>query len=73
MIKRWLLVKLRKKKGLTIQNVADDLNTNYSVIWRIERLPKHNAEINTLIKLANYYEVSLDSLIMQDADLQKNY
>ena len=56
------LKELRKEKGLTQQKVADSLNIsqpNYRRWESGERLPS----VETLVMLADYFEVSIDYLL----------
>ena len=56
-----VLIKLRKEKGLTQQQMADMLNITQQAYGHYEsgkRLP----DIKTLVKIADFYGVSLDML-----------
>ena len=56
-----VLIELRKNKGLTQQQLADMLNITQQAYGHYEsgkRLP----DIKTLIKIADFYNISLDIL-----------
>lgn len=53
---------LREKKGLTQQRLAIELNMNQNTVSRYES-GKRQADYNTLIKIADYFDVSLDYLL----------
>lgn len=56
------LKELRLKKGLNQKEIANELNIEYQNYNKYE-LNKNEPNIATLIKLANYYDVSLDFLV----------
>lgn len=56
------LKELRKNSNLTQEEVAKMLNTNQVTYGRYE-LETSEPNIETLIKLADYYDVSLDYLV----------
>ena len=56
------LVEIRKKKGYSQLKVAMDLNISREALSYYEN-GKRNPDINTLIKLSNYFNVSIDYLI----------
>ncbi len=53
---------LREKKGLTQQRLAIELNMNQNTVSRYES-GKRQADYTTLIKIADYFDVSLDYLL----------
>ncbi len=55
------LQKIRKEKGKTQKEVAKDLYIDVTTMCNYEK-GKSEPSINTLISLANYYDVSLDYL-----------
>ncbi len=55
------LLELRKNAGLTQSEIAKVINTS-SVNYNRYELEKVNPDIQTLIKLADYYGVTLDYL-----------
>ncbi len=56
------LKELRKKKKISQLKLALDLNLNQNTISRYENLERE-ADYDTLIKLANYFNVSIDYLL----------
>lgn len=56
------LRELRKSQGFTLKNVADALNTSNQVISRYE-LGQTEPDFTTLIKIANFFNVSVDYLL----------
>lgn len=56
------LKELRKKNNVTLQKLADYLHTGTSTICQYET-GKREASFDTLTKLANYFNVSVDYLI----------
>ncbi len=56
------LKELRKKKKISQLKLALDLNMNQNSISRYENLERE-ADYNTLIKFADYFNVSLDYLL----------
>lgn len=53
---------LRKKKRISQLKLALDLNMNQNTISRYENMERE-ADYETLIKLADYFNVSLDYLL----------
>lgn len=56
------LKELRKKKKLSQLKLAIDLNMNQNTISRYENLERE-ADYQTLIRFADYFDVSLDYLL----------
>lgn len=56
------LKKLRKEKNISQLKLALDLNMNQNAISRYENMERE-ADYETLIKFADYFEVSLDYLL----------
>ncbi len=56
------LKKLRKEKKISQLKLAMDLNMNQNTVSRYENLERE-ADYETLIKFADYFEVSLDYLL----------
>jgi len=56
------LKKLRKERNISQLKLAIDLNMNQNTISRYENLERE-ADYETLIKLADYFGVSLDYLM----------
>ena len=61
------LKELRKKKGITQLRLATELNTTQNTINRYET-GEHEPGIAELIKLADYFNVSVDYLIGRTDD-----
>lgn len=58
------LRQLRKERGISQLKLAMDLDMNQNSISRYET-GAHEADYDTLIKLANYFDVSIDYLLEQ--------
>ena len=56
------LVEIRKKKGYSQQKVAMDLNISREALSYYET-GKRNPDLNMLITLSKYFNVSIDYLI----------
>ena len=56
------LKEIRKSKGISQQKMAMDLNTNQNTISRYET-GEREPGINELIKIADYFNVSVDYLL----------
>ena len=56
-----VLKKVRREKGLTQKDVADDLNVSQSYISAVE-LGKRTASADFVIKLVKYYRISYESV-----------
>ena len=63
------LKKLRKEKNISQLKLALDLNMNQNTISRYEN-GEREADYETLIKFADYFDVSLDYLLGR-SDKQK--
>ena len=61
------LKELRKKKHITQQKLALDLNMNQNTISRYEN-GEREADHKTLILLADYFAVSIDYLLERTDD-----
>ena len=59
------LKELRKKKRISQQRLATELNMNQSTISRYENVSRQ-ADYDTLIKFADYFGVTLDYLLGRD-------
>ena len=66
------LREIRKSKGISQLKMAIDLNTNQNTISRYET-GKREPDINELIKIADYLNVSIDYLLERtnNPDVQK--
>ena len=56
------LKELRKKRKISQLKLALDLNMNQNTISRYENMERQ-ADYNTLIRFADYFDVSLDYLL----------
>ena len=56
------LKKLRKERNISQLKLALDLNMNQNTVSRYENMERE-ADYETLIKIADYFEVSLDYLL----------
>lgn len=56
------LKELRKKRRISQLKLAFDLNMNQNTISRYENMERE-ADYKTLIKIADYFDVSLDYLL----------
>lgn len=59
---RFRLQQLRKEKNISQLKLALDLNMNQNTISRYENLERE-ADYKTLIKIADYFHVSIDYLL----------
>jgi transcriptional regulator with XRE-family HTH domain len=57
------LKQLRKKAGWSQQKLAENASLSYNVITKIEQGAAKNPNIQTMIKLANAFQISLDELV----------
>lgn len=58
------LKQLREARGISQLKLAMDLSMNQNTISRYET-GVHEADYDTLIRLANYFDVSIDYLLEQ--------
>ena len=65
------LKELRKQKRISQQTLAFDLNINQNSVSRYEN-GEREADYDTLIKLANYFKVSIDYLLEQTSNPKRN-
>lgn len=68
------LKELRKTKGISQLKLAIDLNTNQNTISRYET-GEREPGINELIKIADYFNVSIDYLLERtnNPDINKSW
>jgi len=57
------LVKIRKQKGWSQEKLAVESGISYNTIIKIERGGIKNPKIETVIKLADAFGVSIDKLV----------
>ncbi|KRM83082.1 transcriptional regulator [Limosilactobacillus coleohominis DSM 14060] len=60
----------RKKRGLTQSVVAKNLYVTRQTISNWEQ-GKSYPDLNTLVKISDFYQISIDSLLREDQDLQE--
>lgn len=65
------LKELRKSKGISQLKLALALNTNQNTISRYET-GEREPDINTLIQIADYFNVSIDYLLERTENPQVN-
>lgn len=58
------LISLRESRGLSNADLAEKLDLSPATITRLEN-GERNASIKTLKKLASFYNVSVDKLLVQ--------
>lgn len=66
------LKEIRKKRKISQLKLAMDLNMNQNSISRYEN-EEREADYATLIKLADYFDVSIDYLLERTDNPQTNY
>lgn len=59
---------MRRQRGISLEQLADDANVNLADLVEIESNPHHKPELRTAHQLANYFKVSRAGL-MQVAGL----
>ena len=59
---KFKLKELRKSRGISQLKLALDLNMNQNTISRYENMERE-ADYETLIKFADYFDISLDYLL----------
>ena len=64
------LTRLMKEKKLTSSELARLTGVAQPVIYRIASGESDNPKIDTLLPLANYFDISIDALIGRGADVQ---
>ena len=64
------LKELRKKRNISQLKLALDLNMNQNTISRYENLERE-ADYETLVRFADYFDVSLDYLLGRVDDIEK--
>ena len=66
-----ILKQLRNKNGDTQENLANALGIERSTIGKYEGKEQVLPSTDTLIRIADYYRVSVDYLLGRDSDSQK--
>ena len=64
------LKELRKKRNISQLKLALDLNMNQNTISRYENLERE-ADYETLVRFADYFDVSLDYLLGRVDEIEK--
>lgn len=54
-----VILSLRKEKGLTLEQLAEQTNISRNMLWHLEKGDR-TGTLETLKKLADFYNVSLD-------------
>ena len=65
------LKELRKKKGISQENLANVLGVSRQAVYKWEN-NKGYPDIENLIRLSDYFEVTIDEIIRKDPKFQKN-
>lgn len=65
---RFRLKELRQKRNISQLKLAIDLNMNQNSISRYERMDRQ-ADYETLVAIADYFNVSLDYLLGRTDDI----
>jgi len=67
MIDTTKLLKIRLKKGVSQTTVSKETGLPRSVINKTESGTNDNPALSTVKKLADYYGITIDSLLVKDA------
>lgn len=62
---------LREQKGITNRRMAAELGFSSSMAQAIEHNESKGTRLLTVMKIAEYFQVSLDDLIYKDLSVQK--
>lgn len=62
------LFALRDTKGVSLQDVATAVGVSKAHIWELEKERKKNPSMALVTRLADYYRVSVASLVGEDVD-----
>jgi transcriptional regulator with XRE-family HTH domain len=57
------LSKIRKEKGWSQEKLAQEAGISYNTLIKIERKGIKNPKIETVVKLANALNISIDELV----------
>lgn len=63
------LIKLRKEKGLSQEELGDELNVTRQTISKWE-LVLTTPEMTKLIEISDFFNISLDNLLRENIDVQ---
>ena len=67
------LSKLRSKKGVSLQKLADDVGVSKTHIWQLEKGVSKDPSLDIVKKIADYFNVSMESLLSEDTEWCLNY
>jgi transcriptional regulator with XRE-family HTH domain len=59
---------LRLQKKQSLQKIADAVDVSKTHIWELETGRSQNPSVELLVKLADYYKVTIASLVGEDPD-----
>lgn len=64
------IIYLRNKKKLSLRELANLTNINHKTIYNLENdiAKEKNITIETVLKLANFFNVSIDDLVNRDLE-----
>jgi transcriptional regulator with XRE-family HTH domain len=62
------VAKLRRSKGKSLQDVADAVGVSKAHIWELEKGRADNPSMALVIRLADYFDVSVASLAGEDLE-----
>lgn len=65
------LIYLKKKNGLNRTKLSHEININESLLRAIETGSSKNPRIDTVAKIAAYFEISIDDLIYKDLEKEE--
>ena len=68
MLIRKNIIYLRKKRMISRYKLAKDLGVNESLLRKIESGITENPQINTIVKVCTYFEITLDDLVNKDLE-----
>ena len=67
------IAQMRKQRGLTKKKLAELAGLSESFMWRIEKSQRPNPSLDSVIKIANVLEISLDELVFGTIRQQDAY
>lgn len=62
------LTKLRAKKGVSLQALANEVGVSKTYIWQLEKGASIDPSMEIVKKLADYFNVSMQSLWSEDPE-----
>lgn len=57
---------LREQKGISNRKMASEMNVSSAVVYAIEHKESKGTRLETVMKVAEYFGVSLDDLVYKD-------